>query len=84
MYECACKTIESLNVIKITFGQNQFITYYIMFNFRRTYFAHFQNISANSDPYKVKKQVEQKRSIPVVNGLIKIRKKPRVSSVIIV
>ena len=61
MYECTCKTIESSELINITtFDQNQFMTCYLIFNFRPTYFSYFQKIIANSNSHNVKKQVEKK------------------------
>ena len=38
--------IESLKLIKVTtFDQNQFMTFYLIFNFRPTYFSYFQKKS---------------------------------------
>ena len=46
--------IESLDLIKrTTFHQNQFMTCYLIFNFRATYFSYFQKISANSNSHYV-------------------------------
>ena len=60
MYECLCKTIEYLKLIKITtFDQSQFMTCYLIFNFRPTYFSYFQKIIAYSISHNVKKQVEK-------------------------
>ena len=65
------KTIKTLKLIKIiNVVQNQFMTFYLIFNFRLAYFLYFQKIIANSNYHNVKKQLEQKRSIPVVKGLI--------------
>ena len=65
------ETIESLKLVKITtFDQNQFMTCYLIFDFRSTYFSYFQELSANSNSHNVKKQVEPYGSIPVVKGLI--------------
>ena len=42
-YECSCKTIESLKLVKITtFDQNQFMTCYLILDLRPTYFSYFQ------------------------------------------
>ena len=72
MYECTCNTKKSLKVIKITtFNQNQFITCYLIFNFRSTFFSYFRKITAFSISHNVKKQRDQKWSIPVVKGLMK-------------
>ena len=71
MYECSCNTMKSLKVIKITtFDQNQFMTCYLIFNFRPTYFSYFRKITVISISHNVKKLVDQKWSIPVVKGLI--------------
>ena len=70
MYECTHDTMKSSKVIKITtFDQNQFMTYYLIFNFRPTYFSYFLKITAISISDNVKKLVDQKWSIPVVKGL---------------
>ena len=70
MYECPCKTIKSLNLIKqTTFGKNQFMTCYLIFNFRPTFFSYFWKITADSVFHNVKKQVGQKWPFPVVKGL---------------
>ena len=70
MYECPCKTIESLDLIKrITFDKNQFMTCYLIFNFRPTFFSYFWKITADSVFHNVKKQVGQKWPFPVVKGL---------------
>ena len=70
MYECSCKTMKSLKVIKITtFDQNQFMTCYLIFNFKPTYFSYFRKITAISISHNVKKLVDQKWSFPVVKGL---------------
>ena len=67
MYECSCNTMKSLKVIKITtFDQNQFMTCYLIFNFRPTYFSYFLKITAISISDNVKKLVDQKWSFPVV------------------
>ena len=71
MYECPCKTIESLDLIKrTTFDKNQFMTCYLIFNFRPTFFSYFWKITADSVFHNVKKQVGQKWPFPVVKGLI--------------
>ena len=49
------------------------MTCYRIFNFRPTYLSYFQKILANSYSHNVKKQVEQKRSIPEVKGLTCIK-----------
>ena len=70
MYECTCKSIEPLDMIKrTTFDQNQCMTSYLIYDFRPTYFSYFQKISANSNSHNVKKQVDQYGSITVVKGL---------------
>ena len=70
MYECPCKTIESLDLIKrTTFDKNQFMTCYLIFNFRPTFFSYFWKITADSVFHNVKKQVGQKWPFPVVKGL---------------
>ena len=54
MYECLCKTMKSLKVIKITtFDQNQFMTCYLIFNFKPTYFSYFRKITAISISHNV-------------------------------
>ena len=70
MYECPCKTIESLDLIKRTsFDKNEFMTCYLIFNFRPTFFSYFWKITADSVFHNVKKQVGQKWPFPVVKGL---------------
>ena len=70
MYECTHDTMKSSKVIKITtFDQNQFMTYYLIFNFRPTYFSYFLKITAISISDNVKKLVDQKWSFPVVKEL---------------
>ena len=70
MYECTCNTMKSFKVIKITiFDQNQFMTCYLIFNFRPTYFSYFRKTTAISISHNVKKQMVQKWTIPVVKGL---------------
>ena len=70
MYECSCKTMKSLKVIKITtFDQNQFMTCYLILDFRPTYFSYFQKITAISHSHNVKKEVDPKLAFPVVKGL---------------
>ena len=65
MYKCTCNTMKSLKVIKITtFDQNQFMTCYLIFNFRPTYFSYFHKIIAHCNSHNVKKQVEQKLPSP--------------------
>ena len=65
MYECTHDTMKSSKVIKITtFDQNQFMTYYLIFNFRPTYFSYFPKITVNSNSHNAKKQVEQKFPSP--------------------
>ena len=57
-------------MIKITpFDQNQFMTCYLIFNFRPTYFSYFRKITANSISHNVKKEVGPNGPIPVVKGL---------------
>ena len=57
MYECSCKTMKSFKVIKITtFDQNQFMTCYLIFNFKPTYFSYFRKIIAISISHNVKKR----------------------------
>ena len=75
MYECTCNTMKSLKVIKITsFDQNQFMTGYLIFNFRPTYFSYFRKITSIYISHNVKKQMGQKWSIPVVKGLTAVEK----------
>ena len=65
MYESTCKTIESLNLIKIgTFDQNQFMACYLIFNFRPTYFSYFRKIIALSISHNVKKTTGPKVVLP--------------------
>ena len=72
MYEFTCKMIESLELINITtFDENQFLTCYLIFNFRQTYFSYFQKIIPNSICHNVKKQVE-KNFHPRSQGVKKI------------
>ena len=59
-----------LKVIKVTtFGQNHFMTCYLIFHFRPTYFSYFRKITAISISHNVKKLVDQKWSFPEVKGL---------------
>ena len=52
------KTIESIKMLKITtLDQNKFMTCYLIFNFRPTYFSHLLKIIADSNSHNVKKQV---------------------------
>ena len=68
MYKCICYTMKSFKEINITtFSQNQFMTCYLIFNFRPTYFSYFRKITANS--HNVKKEVGPNGPIPVVKGL---------------
>lgn len=61
---------KSLKVVNITpFDQNQFMTCYLIFNFRPTYFSYFRKITANSISHNVKKEVGPDGPIPVVKGL---------------
>ena len=70
MYECSCNTMKSLKVIKITtFDQNQFMTCYLIFNFKPTYFSYFRKITAISISHNVKKEVGPNGPFPVVKGL---------------
>ena len=70
-YECPCKTIESLKLVKITtFDQNQFMTCYLILDFRPTYFSFFRKITALSIPPNVKREVGPNGPVPVVKGLI--------------
>ena len=70
MYKCPCKTVESLDLMKRTiFDKNQFMTCYLIFNFRPTFFSYFWKITADSVFHNVKKQVGQKWPFPVVKGL---------------
>ena len=49
------KTIKTLKLIKIiNFDQNEFMTSYLIFNFRPAYFLYFQKIIANSNSHNVK------------------------------
>ena len=48
--------MKSLKVIKITtFDQNQFMTCYLIFNFKPIYFSYFRKITAISNSHSVKK-----------------------------
>ena len=59
-----------LKLVKITiFDQNQFMTCYLIFDFRPTYFSYFQKITAISHSHNVKKEVDPKDPFPVVKGL---------------
>ena len=70
MYECTCHTMKSSKVIKITtFDQNQFMTCYLILDFRPTYFSYFQKITAISHSHNVKKEGDPKDPFPVVKGL---------------
>ena len=70
MYECSCNTMKSLKVIKVTtFDQNQFMTCYLIFNFKPTYFSYFRKITATSISHNVKKEVGPNGPFPVVKGL---------------
>ena len=70
MYECTCNTTKSSKVIKITtFDQNQFMTCYLILDFRPTYFSYFQKITAISDSHNVKKEGDPKDPFPVVKEL---------------
>ena len=70
MYECSCNTMKSLKVIKITtFDQNQFMTCYLILNFKPTYFSYFRKITAISISHNVKKEVGPNGPFPVVRGL---------------
>ena len=70
MYEGKCNMMKSLKVIKVTtFAKNQFMTCYLIFNFRPTYFSYFRKITANSISHNVKKEVGPNGPIPVVKGL---------------
>ena len=65
---CSPPPVLTLKVIKIrTFDQPQFMTCYLIFNFRPTYFSYFRKMTAISICHKVKKLVDQK--FPVVKGL---------------
>ena len=55
MYECPCNTMKSLKMLKITtFDQNQFMTCYLILNFKPTYFSYFRKITAISISHIVK------------------------------
>ena len=57
-------------MVKITpFDQNQFMTCYLIFNFRPTYFSYFRKITAYSISHNVRKDVGPNGPIPVVKGL---------------
>ena len=64
-----CNMMKTVNVIKVSFDQDQFITGYLIFDFRPTYVSYLQKISANSHSHNVKKEVEPSGSIPVVKRL---------------
>ena len=62
--------MKSFKVIKITnFDQNQFMTCYLIFNFKPTYFSYFRKITAISISHNVKKEVGPNGPFPVVKGL---------------
>ena len=64
--------MESLKVIKITtFDQNQFMTCYLIFNFKPSYFSYFRKITAISFSHNVKEEVGPNGPFPVVKGLKK-------------
>ena len=70
MYECQWKTIESLDLTKrTTFVQNQFMTCYLILNFKPAYFSYFQKVIAISISHNVKKGVGPNGPFPVVKGL---------------
>ena len=69
MYECTFNTMKSLKVIKIIFDQNQFMTCYLIFNFKSTYFSYLRKITAISISHNVKKEVGPIGPFPVVKGL---------------
>ena len=58
MYECKFNTMKSLKVIKIaTFDQNEFMTCYLIFNFRPTFFSYFSKFQEHillEAPYEEK------------------------------
>ena len=61
----------TFKLVKITsFDQNPFMTCYLIFDFRPTYFSYCQKINATSNSHNVKKEVEPTDTIPVVKGLI--------------
>ena len=65
MYECTCNTIKSLKVIKITtFDKNQFMTCYLILNFKPTTFSYFRKITAFSISHSVKKLGDQSGPSP--------------------
>ena len=51
-----------------TFHQNQFLTFYLIFNFRLTYFSYFQKITTDSYSHIVKKTGGTKVFHPVLRG----------------
>ena len=61
--------IDFKNKCQRIYCMNEFMTCYLIFDFRPTYFSYFQKISANSNSHNVKKEVEPKDTIPVVKGL---------------
>ena len=70
MYECTCNPMKSSKVIKTTtFDQKQFMTFYLIFNFKTTYFSYFRKITAISIYHNVKKEVGLNGPFPVVKGL---------------
>ena len=47
MYEFSCNTMKPLKLIeRTTFDQNQFMTCYLIFNFRPTFFSYFRKITS--------------------------------------
>ena len=62
--------MKSLKVIKITtFDQNQFMSCYLIFNFRPTYFSYFWKITAICISYNVKKTRGPKVVLPRSQGV---------------
>ena len=71
-HECSCKTIEFLKLVKITtFDQNEFMTCYLILDFRPNYFSYFQKITAISHSHNVKKELDPRDPFSVVKGLSK-------------
>ena len=62
--------MDSLKVIKITtFDRNQFMTCYLIFNIKPTYFSYFRKITAISISHNVKKRGGSKWALSRCQGV---------------
>ena len=62
--------MKSSKLIKIsTFHQNKFLTCYLIFNFRPTYFSYFRKITGNYNSHNVKKTGGSKTNHPRSQGV---------------